>query len=175
VIAEPSKPLPTVEKAPSSAASDFKPLLRLTKTDKKNSNGLIELVLSLVKGGTVVDGLTAISGQSWAKNFRTASVSRFGSMEPLPEGYWTVGVLEFVSGTLGNFSGSWGDGLGPLYIELNWGKRGIRKKSDAKPETISQRHFYAVRITTSIYKSLALVADSDFLMQECRKYTFCTG
>jgi hypothetical protein len=52
------------------------------------------------------------------------------------------------------------------------GKRGIRKKSDAKPETIFQRHFYEMKIVPSIYRSIALVNDSNFLMQECKKYTF---
>jgi hypothetical protein len=50
------------------------------------------------------------------------------------------------------------------------GKRGIRKKSDAKPETIFQRHFYEMKIVPSIYRSIALVADSNFLMQKCKKY-----
>lgn len=123
VLAEPNKPFPTVT-APSGGstaptAPKVKPFLRLTKTDKTNGKGLVELLLSLVKGGTTIDSLTIISGQSWAQNFRTADVSRSGSMEPLPEGYWMIGDLEFASGVLGNYNASWGDGLGPVYVELN--------------------------------------------------------
>lgn len=51
-----------------------------------------------------------------------------------------------------------------------WGKRGIRKKSDAKAETVSQRHFYMMEIMPLIYSSIASAADSSFFMQECRKY-----
>lgn len=118
-IADHSKPLPTIEKPPATAASAAKPFLCLTKTNQKDGDGLVKLVLSLVKGSAVIDSLPTISGQSWAQNFRTAGVSHSGSMEPLPEGYWTVGVLEFASGVQGDYSESWGDGLGPVYVELN--------------------------------------------------------
>jgi lysozyme len=122
VIADPTKPLPTVTTTldSKSAASSTKPFLRLTKTDTTNAVGLVNLLLSLVdKGGAVVDSLPIISGQPWAQEFRTADVSHSGSMEPLPEGYWTVGDLEFASGVKGNYGGEWSSALGPVYVELN--------------------------------------------------------
>lgn len=121
VIAAPTAQFPTVT-APSggaAAAPSTKPFLRLTKTGTTNADRLVELLLSLVKEGKAIDSLTIVSGQPWAQEFRTADVSRRGSYEPLPEGYWTVGDLEFASGVKGNYDGSWGDGLGPVYVELN--------------------------------------------------------
>ena len=128
VVAKSGQPLPTVT-APSggaasasASASGTKHFLRLTKTDNTNAHGLAELLLSLVDGKNEVDRLTIVSGQPGAQEFRTADVSRRGSMEPLPEGYWTVGVIEFASGVNGDYSENWpmlGDGLGPVYVELN--------------------------------------------------------
>jgi lysozyme len=121
VVAKQDQSFPTVP-VPSggvAAAASKKRFLRLTKTGDTNADGLVELLLSLVEGGSAIDSLPIISGQSWAQNFRTADVSHSGSMEPLPEGYWTVGDLEFASGVKGNYSGSWSDGLGPVYVELN--------------------------------------------------------
>lgn len=127
VVAKSEQPLPTVT-APSvsaavaAAASSTKRFLRLTKTENTNADGLVELLLSLVEGGKEIDSLPIVSGQPGAQEFRTADVSQSGSMEPLPEGYWTVGVLEFASGVNGDYNQNWpvsGDGLGPVYVELN--------------------------------------------------------
>ena len=123
-VAKPGEPVPTVT-APSGgaakpSASGTKRFLRLTKTNNTNADGLVELLLSLVEGETAGESLPIVSGQPWAQEFRTADMSHSGSFEPIPEGYWTVGKLEFASGVQGNYDESWsGDGLGPVYVELN--------------------------------------------------------
>lgn len=105
----------------SSAASDGNSLIRITNTNKMDANGLMQLQVSLVKNGAVVDQLSAVSGQATKQAFRTADASKSGSMEPLPEGYWLLGDVEWASGIKGDYTKSWpdpNDGLGPVWIAM---------------------------------------------------------
>ena len=95
--------------------------IRVTKSDRTNSNGLAELQVSLVRNGKLIDSIAAISGQPSKQSFRTAGISKAGSAEPLPEGYWTLGSVEWASGIKGDESKSWADlndGVGPAWVSM---------------------------------------------------------
>lgn len=95
--------------------------IKVTKTDRTNSNGLAELQVSLMRGGKLVDSIAAVSGQPTKQSFRTAGISKAGSAEPLPEGYWTLGSVEWASGIKGDESKSWADsndGVGPAWVGM---------------------------------------------------------
>ena len=65
--------------------------------------------------------MPAVSGQRGKQNFRTPAMSRAGSMEPLPEGYWKLGLVEWASGIKGDYSKNWpdqNDGLGPIWVNM---------------------------------------------------------
>ena len=93
--------------------------MKLTRTYRKESNGLEDLNLALMQGNQVVDKVIAVSGQPGKQYFRKAGDSISGSMEPLPEGKWSLGGVEWASGGKNSYSGSWGDGLGPVWVSVN--------------------------------------------------------
>ena len=93
--------------------------LKLTRTYRKESNGLEDLNLVLMQGNQVVDKVTAVSGQPGKQYFRKAGDSISGSMEPLPEGKWSLGNVEWAGSGKGSYSGSWGEGLGPVWVSVN--------------------------------------------------------
>lgn len=97
-----------------------RPFIRVTKTKKKNSDGLIELKVSLIDSvtGNEETSLTAVSGQPDKQSFRTAFESKSGSMEPIPEGYYKLGPVEW-SDSRGDYDGSWGEGLGPIWVQID--------------------------------------------------------
>jgi hypothetical protein len=99
------------------STSGSRPILRLTKTSAKTPSGLVQLQLELVQGSKVVDKVAAVSGIPGKQAFRPPSQSQSGSMEPLPEGKWSLGSPEWASGK-GNFNGSWGEGLGPVWVSV---------------------------------------------------------
>jgi hypothetical protein len=95
--------------------------IRVTKSDRTHSNGLAELQVSLLRDGKLIDSIAAISGQPSNQSFRTAEISKSGSAEPLPEGYWTLGNVEWASGIKGDESKSWADsndGVGPAWVSM---------------------------------------------------------
>ena len=59
------------------------------------------------------------SGAIGAQNFRKPNDPQSvpGNLEPIPQGKYTIGEIEFVNGK-DNYSGTWGDGLGPVWIGL---------------------------------------------------------
>ena len=79
------------------------------------ANGLEKLALQF---GTEV--FTTFSGQPHAQYFRRPQDPRSvpGNMEPIPQGLYKVGKAEWVNGE-GNLSGSWGPGLGPVWIPIS--------------------------------------------------------
>ncbi len=93
--------------------------LKLTRTYQKESNGLEDLNLALMQGNQIVDKVTAVSGQPGKQYFRKAGDSISGSMEPLPEGKWSLGNVEWAGSGKGSYSGSWGEGLGPVWVSVN--------------------------------------------------------
>jgi Bacterial pre-peptidase C-terminal domain len=96
--------------------------IRVTKTNRTTSDGLTELQVSLVKDGKLIDSIAGVSGQPSKQSFRTADISKAGSAEPLPEGYWTLGNVEWASGIKGDESKSWADppydGVGPAWVNM---------------------------------------------------------
>lgn len=87
--------------------------IRLVKTSAV-SRGLVVLEMHL---GTEI--FTCFSGQPSAQSFRKPSDprSRPGNMEPIPQGTYRLGPVEWAGGK-GNWSASWGAGLGPVWISL---------------------------------------------------------
>ena len=96
-----------------------KPLavLYLTRRGTKNKEGLELLdlnILSTNKSSSLAC-VSAVSGQPWAQEFLNNNIRQPGSFTPLPEGVYTIGPLEWASGKVGDFSGSFGSGLGPIW------------------------------------------------------------
>ena len=60
-----------------------------------------------------------VSGQGYAQNFRKPenTLSYPGNMEPIPQGDYSIGLIEFANGK-DNYTGSWGPGLGPVWVAL---------------------------------------------------------
>lgn len=113
-IPEEKKPLPPEEVLEKRADSlDLRRFLRLIKSQTEG-----KLTLCLHEGDRIVDQTTVVSGSPSKQNFRMASVSKAGSMEPCPEGYYGLGVVEWANGQ-GSYNASWGEGLGPVWVSVN--------------------------------------------------------
>ena len=91
--------------------------LRLTKLETKTL-GLFDLLLQLCKDGKEIDRLIVCSGQPKAQKFRMAYESKAGSLEPLPEGYYTLGKEQWAGGK-DIFSAEFNQGLGPCVLDLH--------------------------------------------------------
>jgi lysozyme len=112
-IAPPGKVPPTLETE--------RRVIRITRTNRTDSKGLVVLNVALLQGNKAVDQIPAISGQPGQQAFRTVTQSRAGSMEPLPEAYWLVGAVEWASGIRNDYSKNWADdanGLGPVWVGM---------------------------------------------------------
>lgn len=74
------------------------------------------LDLTLDIGG---EKFSVVSGQPNAQNLRRPEDprSRPGNMEPIPQGKYSIGNIQWVSGA-DSYTGSWGPGLGPVWIPL---------------------------------------------------------
>lgn len=64
--------------------------------------------------------IPACSGQPYAQTFRKAGEDGNipGNMEPLPQGKYIVSNIEWASAK-DDFEGSWGKGLGPVYVAVS--------------------------------------------------------
>jgi lysozyme len=102
-----------------------RPYMKITRGQGNAYSGLRALRLELRdRNSRVVDVITTVSGQANAQAFRTARVSRSGSMEPLPEGLWRVRYPN--AGTSGiewagrpyDYSASFGPGFGATFTEI---------------------------------------------------------
>lgn len=60
-----------------------------------------------------------VSGQGYAQNFRKPEDSKSypGNMEPIPQGNYSIANIDWKNGK-DNYSGSWGPGLGPVWVGL---------------------------------------------------------
>ena len=112
---KPSAPVVTPETKP--LPSDERYKLRLYDSKLVDRSGLKVLRLVLGHQGVVKDSWNVVSGQPGAQVFRQGWESKAGSMEPLPEGYYTVGPVEF-KGAKGDYKTSWGPGLGPVWLDI---------------------------------------------------------
>ena len=113
-----------VRPAPAGAAPEVpvpgKHFLKLTKTGDKDEFGGQVLTLAYHKDGVFVGGLDVCSGQPRKQTFRLGTASPAGSMEPLPEGKWSIGDILWSNGK-DNYQGPvWSSGLGPAKIPLEY-------------------------------------------------------
>lgn len=103
--------------------------LRLTRGQVQNSQGLELLRLALWKQDAgkpdvEVDHVTAVSGQPGRQNFLKAKDRWPGSMQPLGEAVYRLGDhdsqrgVNWASGVVGSYSGSFGPGLGPVWVAI---------------------------------------------------------
>ncbi|MFY7803342.1 MAG: hypothetical protein ACOVQ7_07955 [Limnoraphis robusta] len=93
--------------------------------------GLYLLDVCLVEKGAVIDRVKATSGQPNRQYFRTGLESQSGSSEPLPEGYWKLGPVEWASGQPDDYSQNWPDsnqGLGPIWVQMDYIKPGTTER-----------------------------------------------
>ncbi len=94
--------------------------LYLTDTQERDYTGCNILRLEYVKDGEVVDRLSCCSGAPGRQIFRTGEESWAGSMEPLPEGQWSVNDIEWASG-IDNFEGNiFQSGIGPVTVPVSY-------------------------------------------------------
>ncbi len=94
--------------------------LRLTKTSQNAYDGLCLLNLKLCDGDQVIDSIGCVSGSPGCQLFLKPQDSRSvpGSLQPIPQGTYSVGIVEWAAGS-NNWKGSWGDGLGPVWIAID--------------------------------------------------------
>lgn len=94
------------------------PYMELTKTDKKFSDGTFRCLLRMFdQKESMVAVWTVATGQGWAQVFRKAGRNIPGSMEPLPQGTYTVENIDWAGGR-DNWSASWGPGIGPVFVPV---------------------------------------------------------
>jgi hypothetical protein len=99
-----------------------RPVIYITQTNARYGE-LYLLDVYLVEKGAIIDKVQATSGQPCCQHFRIGVNSKAGSREPLPEGYWKLGSLEWASGEWDNYTISWPStfqGLGPIWIEMDY-------------------------------------------------------
>jgi len=102
--------------------------LRLTRTPKTNNKGLVELALERVRPAGGPEGFIVVSGAPGRQQFRTAAASQASSLEPLPEGLWRMEPPAWAGG-VGNWTASWGPGLGPVSIPMTYLRPGGTKRT----------------------------------------------
>jgi GH24 family phage-related lysozyme (muramidase) len=93
--------------------------LRLTRTGRADSRGLHLLRLQEIVDGIPMGQLEVVSGAPGRQAFRIGRDSRAGSAEPLPEGRYAVGHIEWANGT-DNYQASWGPGLGAVWVGIEY-------------------------------------------------------
>jgi len=86
------------------------------------SSGCVKLHLQMRSGpeyGKKMLDIVVCSGQPDYQFFRKAGDPRNvpGNMEPLPQGVYTVGDIEWANGK-NSYTGSWGLGLGPVWVPI---------------------------------------------------------
>jgi len=111
------EPAPVEPEAPKPDYSIAK-LTRYT-TDQKMNSAWTNAGLNPLKLEIGDEEFLVVSGQGYAQNFRKFNDprSRPGNMEPIPEGSYGIEDIEWASGK-DNYSGSFGEGLGPVWVGL---------------------------------------------------------
>lgn len=117
-VKPPAAPVPAPAPAPK-----VRRYLRLVTVGGADSDGCLKLQLQLCENidgvqFKVVDIVPCRSGQPYHQYLRVGSASLSGSMEPLPEGYYAVGKMEFASQKWGDYSSSFSDNVGPIWAAL---------------------------------------------------------
>lgn len=92
--------------------------LKCTKTTAKAYNDLTLLQLSLMEGYKIIKSWPMVSGAPGRQNFRLPKDSVMGSLEPLPQGKYTLGPIEW-KGKPNDWNTKWETaGIGALWISL---------------------------------------------------------
>jgi len=102
--------------------------LRLTRTGDVDRRGLELLRLEFVVDRIPMEELLVVSGAPGRQGFRRGQDSRAGSLEPLPEGRYRVGDIEWRGGR-DVYAGSWGAGLGPVWVGIEYESPGVTARS----------------------------------------------
>ena len=101
--------------------------IRLTKGQEINNEGLYLLRLAIWQGdpknlhgpGTKeIEHTVAVSGAPGHQNFRLGKDSIPGSLEPIPQGDYFLGVPDWAGG-FGNYQAEWEPGLGPVVVPIS--------------------------------------------------------
>lgn len=101
--------------------------LRFTPGQSRTESGLIVFRLAVWEGKKELDHTWAVSGQPGRQNLRLARQRHPGSMEPLGEGIYSLGdpdairKVNWASGIPGQYSGTFGPGLGPCWVAIRAG------------------------------------------------------
>lgn len=88
--------------------------LHLHRTHRIASTGLEELRLSHPNG----EWTTVYSGVASRQNFRTRASQVARRLEPIPEGVYTLGPIEWAGGQ-GNYDVVWSSALGPVWCDID--------------------------------------------------------
>lgn len=97
---------------------------KLTRTYKAAYQGLERCNLEFIDPqGRVLDLLKVISGAPGAQRFKLPADSDAGSGEPIPQGRYAIGDIDWANGK-DNYDASHGEGLGPVWVPL------IKKQQD---------------------------------------------
>jgi hypothetical protein len=102
--------------------------MTLMRTGQVDPRGLELLKLEFVVNSIPMAHLLVVSGAPGRQKFRRGRDSRAQSMEPLPEGRWGVENIEWASGR-DNYNATWGPGLGPVWVGLNYQAPGKTERS----------------------------------------------
>jgi GH24 family phage-related lysozyme (muramidase) len=115
---------------PSQATPKAKPPPHLTlhRTKRPDSRGLELLSLKMIVDSVPMAELLVVSGAAGAQAFRIGARSRAKSLEPLPEGRYSLGPVEW-AGQAGDYAASWGPGLGAVWVSLNYAAPGHTSRS----------------------------------------------
>jgi len=81
------------------------------------------------KGNIIAEYIFVVSGAPNRQFFRVGADSRSGSLEPLPEGEWEIDDIAWASGKPDDWGASWGPGLGPVSVPLQWRGPGRTSRS----------------------------------------------
>jgi lysozyme len=111
---------PQAPVAPVGKKAPGKHYLTLTKTDRRDEVGCFVLELAYFKDGQRKDLLEVCSGAPRKQVFRIGVASQSGSLEPLPEGAWRIGDIEWAEGKDKYDGKIWNVGLGPAKIRLEY-------------------------------------------------------
>jgi hypothetical protein len=104
--------------------------LTLRRTKQVDARGLELLSLKKIVDSIPMAELLVVSGAVGKQSFRIGSRSQAGSREPLPEGRYSVGRVEWASGKAGDYSKSWPDpGLGPVWVSITYSAPGVTDRS----------------------------------------------
>lgn len=99
--------------------------LRFTPGQAKTESGLIVFRLALWVGGKEAAHTWAVSGQPGRQRLQRAQDRWPGSMTPIGEGRYYLGDpdatrrVNWASGQQGNYSGTFGTGLGPCWVGIH--------------------------------------------------------